>query len=377
MKKILVTLLTVSIVASLAGCNNSAGVSSGEVITDTSSSQTEENTTNQESISDTTTEQTTTTEAPTTTEPPTTTPAPTTTEPPTTTNPSQPTTFKDEETTVIKPVTYEGPIAANSFTEHGKVLNVYGDIDATDERVIKLQNTLLNYNKRISLVAWRKDGTKALSYNTNQTFFSACTIKIGFILQCCKVIDSGAVDENTLLTYEARHYHDGSGKIKKSEYGTQYSIKTLINLCLSISDNVAYKMLAEYFGTADYNAMVESLGCTSLKVKTIWASNAKAKDYIVIWNEVYDYLNSGAKMAPVLKDACTNTPFNYGTETLVGVDYSHKSGDNFGASAVYNDAGIVWEDNAYIYAVFTNSEGTSYDINTVDTAMEYVYELMK
>ena len=33
-----------------------------------------------------------------------------------------------------------------------------------------------------------------------------------------------------------------------------------------------------------------------------------------------------------LKNSCTNTPFNYGTKTLTGVDYSHKSGDNFGAS---------------------------------------------
>lgn len=288
------------------------------------------------------------------------------------------TSFSETETTSTESETIavEG-IAPDSFADHGKILNVYGDIDSADQRVTILQDTLLNYNKNISLIAWRKDGSRALSYNTGQTYFSACTVKIGFILYCCKAIDNGYVDENTLLTYESKHYHSGSGKLKNYAYGTQFDIKTLINLCLSISDNVAYKMLADYFGIDEYNAMVEDLGCNSLKVRTIWASNVKLKDYIVIWNEVYNYFNSDAKMAPVLKEACTNTPFNYGTETLEGVDYSHKSGDNFGTYAVYNDAGIVWEDNAYIYAVFTNSEGTSYDISTVNESMELVYELMK
>lgn len=297
--------------------------------------------------------------------------------PESTTTSEPPTTFRDSETTSIASIVTEGPIAPNSFGDHGKELIVYGDIDANDTRVLTLQDTLINYDKNISLIAWRKDGTRAVSYNTSQTYFSACTIKIGFILNCCRIIDSGAVDENTLLTYEEKHYHDGSGKIKNSEFGSQYDIKTLINLCLSISDNIAYEMLADYFGMTQYNAMIEALGCNSLKLKGIWASNVKVKDYIVIWNEVYNYFESGAKMSGPLKNACTNTPFNYGTETLDGIDYSHKSGDNFGASAVYNDAGIVWEDNSYIYAVFTNSEGTKYDIDTVNTAMDLVYQLMK
>lgn len=271
-----------------------------------------------------------------------------------------------------------GTITANSFEKHGKELKIYGDLSATDNRIIELESLLQSYSKKIGLVAWRKDGTRALSYNTSQSFFSACTIKAGFILNICKIIDSGAVSPDTLLTYEARHWHKGSGSIRYSAYGTKYTVSELIIKCLSISDNVAYKMLLEHFGLSTYNEMVTSLGCNSLKVSKMWAYTALPKDYIIIWNEIYDYLQSNTKMAPVLKEACTNTPFNYGTETLKeGVDYSHKSGDNFGAAAAYSDAGIVWEDNAYIYAVFTHSEGTPYDINLVDSCMELVYNLMK
>ncbi|MBQ3543953.1 MAG: serine hydrolase [Lachnospiraceae bacterium] len=263
-----------------------------------------------------------------------------------------------------------------SLQFHDKNVMVYGDINPNSEDVIKLQQTLQSYNKNISLAVWRTDNAKALTYNTNQTYFSACTIKIAYVLACCKVIDNGYADENTMLTYQERHYHQGSGKIRKSEYGTSYSIKDLINLSLSISDNVAYKMLLEHFGLQTYNSIVKSLGCNSLIINRMWGSRVNVNDYITLWNEVYNYFSSGAKMSEHLKNSCTNTPFNYGTKTLTNIDYSHKSGDNFGESAVYNDAGIVWGDNHYIYAVFTNSEGTSYDIQTVNTVMEMVHKIM-
>jgi beta-lactamase class A len=197
------------------------------------------------------------------------------------------------------------------------------------------------------------------------------------MLNVCKLIDQGVADENTMMTYEEKYYHRGSGRIRKNPYGAKYSLKTLVNLSLSISDNVAYKMLSAYFGRDEYNAYMDQLGCKSLKLNGMWASKANVRDYIKVWNEMYDYLVSDAKMAPVLKAACTNTDFNYGTETLAdGIDYSHKSGDNFGSAAAYNDAGIVWHDKAYIYAIFTNSEGTNYDIETVNSIMEIVYDIM-
>lgn len=372
-KKLLIpiTILTASLFCSCSQATSSANATINSNIQASVDSITTTTTAPQNTTDNSTTEEATTL-------PETTTPEPTTT-PETTTEPlKEPiTTFNPNISTTIAPIGMKGPIMANQFEDHGKTLNIYGDIDPNDERVKKLENTLQGYNKRISLAVWKKDGTKALSFNTQQTYFSACTIKAGYMLNVCKLIDKGVADENTLMTYQEKYYHRGSGQIRKNPYGSQYSLKTLINLALSISDNVAYKMLTAYFGHTEYNALMDELGCSSIKLSGMWASKAKVDDYIIIWNEIYEYVNSDAKMAQMLKAACTNTPFNYGTETLAsGIDYSHKSGDNFGSSAVYNDAGIVWADDAYIYAVFTNSEGQSNDIKTVNTAMEIVYDIM-
>ncbi len=366
-KKIVFTLITISTTILFFACSNPT------VSTEVESSN--EITTNEPSSEATTDSVETTTEETTTSEPTTeeTTTAEPTTQPPETTTKNP----EVETETYLPPVSFKGPVGADVFVDHGKTLNVYGDIDPNDERVRKLQEALQGYSKRISLAVWRKDGTKALSYNTQQTYFSACTIKMGYMLNVCKLIDQGVADENTLMAYQEKYYHRGSGVIRKGAYGTEYSLKRLINLALSISDNVAYKMLSAYFGREEYNTYMDQLGCNSIKLSGMWASKANVRDYIKIWNEAYDYFYSDGKMAAHLKESCTNTPFNYGTETLAeGIDYSHKSGDNFGASAVYNDAGIVWHDNAYIYAVFTNSEGTNYDITTVDNVMEIVYDII-
>ena len=97
---------------------------------------------------------------------------------------------------------------------------------------------------------------------------------------------------------------------------------------------------------------------------------------MVVWSEIYKYFCSDSPNAKMLKDACTNTKFNYGTKRVTEYDYSHKSGDNFGEFRAYNDAGIVWAEVPYVYVVLTRSEGTQYDRNTVDPAMEIVKKIM-
>lgn len=268
-------------------------------------------------------------------------------------------------------------LAASDLEDHGEEIRVYGDLTTDSEEVEELAQLLGEYDKNISIAVWKKDGTAALTYNTQQGYFSACTIKAAYVLYCCQQIDSGNADADTLLTYEEKHWHDGSGKIKDTEFGTQYTIRYLIQQTLTISDNVAYDMLYDYFGISGYNTMVEEMGCDTLQPSpTIWAYDVRATDYIVLWNAIYDYFETGTEMADLFYSSCKNTPFNYGTRTL-NVDYNHKSGDNFGEYPAYHDAGIVWSgSDTYVYAVFTNSEGEVTDETTIDRAMELAHGLM-
>ena len=257
-----------------------------------------------------------------------------------------------------------------------KNLYAYGDVNTKIAN--DLSNILKKYKNNISIACWRTDGSRAVLYNTEQTYFSACTIKMPVMYAYCKQMDAGNIDANKKLTYEARHYYGGSGEIRYQSYGTQYTTKHLIEKSISISDNVAYVMLLKEYGKDAMNTMVKQLDCDSVAFSSDskWAKNMNARDLMVVWSEVYKYLCGNSENAKMLKDACTNTDFNYGTETITEYDYSHKSGDNFGEFRAYHDAGIVWSDVPYVYVVLTRSEGTAYDRNTVDAAMELVKEIM-
>jgi len=125
----------------------------------------------------------------------------------------------------------------------GRNITTYGEFD--QEKIEDLKKILDAYNKNISVAAYSLDGSKAIVYNGNQEYFSACTVKIPWMIYLCREIDAGRVDKDTVITYEEKHYHKGSGTIRKGSYGDQYTIEELINLCLSISDNVAYEMLVK------------------------------------------------------------------------------------------------------------------------------------
>ncbi len=277
---------------------------------------------------------------------------------------------QEPEEPVDKPIS---PMDVNSLGTAGTDVVAVG-ID--EEKIQELDALLDSVGKPISLAVWSSDGQKVILYNTEQTYFSACTIKVPWMLCLCKGIDSGKYNKDTVLTYEQRHFHEGSGNIRKGNFGDTYTVEQLLKLCLSISDNVAYEMLVEYIGRSDFNAFTAQLGYQSFQLRSgsIWSSNSVVKDYVGIWNEVYKYIQEGTVGAGLFKKGCTNTPFGYGVKTLTGADYSHKSGDNFPPNAVYNDAGIVWAQTPYIYAMFSKSDESAAEIAAINKAMSIVHE---
>lgn len=273
-----------------------------------------------------------------------------------------------------EPTETPSPMNVNDLGKAGKDIVAVGVDPSRAKEIDALFDSL---GKSISLAVWSRDGKKVLLYNTEQQYFSACTVKVPWMLYLCKGIDSGKYSKDTVLTYEKRHYHKGSGTIRKGEYGDTYTVEKLINLCLSISDNVAFEMLVEQIDRKDFNAFTKQLGYQSFNIRagSVWSNNSVVKDYVGIWNEVYKYFEEDTVGSRLMKKSCTNTPFAYGVLTLKGTTYSHKSGDNFPPNSVYNDAGIVWAESPYIYAMFSKSDENKEEVAKINQAMTIVHEL--
>ena len=275
-----------------------------------------------------------------------------------------------------EPVVVIPTITLNELPENGDSVFLFG-IDEQDENVQIIMDTLRTYPHAFSFSAYSIDGTKAMAYNTIHSYFSACTVKAGYALHCCLMLDAGKESKDTELEYTSINYRIGSGKIKKSPYGTKYTIEYLINQSLFISDNVAYDMLKRHFGTGTYNALVTSIGADSLKLRdtSLWAQ-AKPNDLVRMWYRIYEYLVSNNEHVSVMREACTNSLYAYGVEMLSGIDYSHKSGDNYEPNAAEHDAGIVWlEDGPYIYCFMNNTEGKGEDGKVITTVMSALHTI--
>ena len=261
-------------------------------------------------------------------------------------------------------------------------IQLYGNIDLNNPETVaaleQIHQLLSNYDKDIAFCAYSLDGSRAIAYNCEEKYFSACTIKASYMLYCCLAIEEGLVSPDDTMAYDKEKYHHGgSGQIKNAEDGTVYTIRELIRLSLRYSDNIAYKMLVAYFGKDGYNNFVEELGVSRLRlssstsVSTVWNHNMNTRDLCIIWRELYFYFASETEMAKLYKNACTNTPYNYATKYLTE-DYTHKSGDRFAPDPVYNDGAIVWKNTPYVVATLNGSEGEEVDEYVVATIVKLI-----
>lgn len=268
------------------------------------------------------------------------------------------------------------------ITDCARDIQVYGNLQSDNyaDALSELEEILDGYSREISLTVYSLDNSKALCYNTQSRMFCACTVKAAYCLYCFEQIEKRGISLDTEMVYEQKHYESGTGDIQYSSFDSVYPMKTVIDKCMGISDNAAYLMLVDYFGSEGYNSWITALGCDSLRIKpTVWSLNASSKDLALIWRRIYEYFNTQSEYAKVFYEACTNTAGNYATAALEGVDYSHKQGHNYsGDWHSYSDAGIVWKDDSpYIISVLTNAPGpSSYDAAIMADIINIVhYEL--
>lgn len=257
-------------------------------------------------------------------------------------------------------------------------LEVFGDIDPDDPETAaamqEIADMMKKYTKTTGFFGYSLDGKRAVAFNCENEFFSACTVKTGFILYCCLAIDQGMADKDTVMYYKEKYYHGGSGYIKNCEYGTSFTLERLIYLALNVSDNIAYEMLTAYFGHDGYNQMITDLGCERLTLgRSIWSYSMNAHDLAIIWRELYFYFQSNSYMANLYQKATYNTKYNYGSKAL-SWNYNHKSGDSQASHPVINDGSIIWADEPYVFTILNSSMGDHADETIVATLAKIVDE---
>lgn len=140
------------------------------------------------------------------------------------------------------------------------------DIKKTDnsqkfnEYCQKMQSIVDDYPFDCSVIVYSMDNGEIFSHNTNEKMYAASTIKLAYAYFCCTQIENGVHSLEETITYTPEVYSDGSGEIQYMHYGTQLSVKQLLEYTMKYSDNVGYNMLIRIFGTDGFNRMMQDWG---------------------------------------------------------------------------------------------------------------------
>jgi len=197
-------------------------------------------------------------------------------------------------------------------------------------------------------------------YNGDVIFDSASIIKAPMALSILQAVeaDPEKYDLTEKIVYEESMYQKGSGSIKNSEIGKEYTFLELFEYMLDESDNVAFYQIKDKFGYSFLRAFATEHKLDSMR-RTL--AEISAKDAGKVMLEIYNYINGENEYSELVYESmCESShtvliPYAVRSKTTI-----HKYGWDTDA---YHDMAVVYDEHPYIVVVLSNFDqgGTEID----------------
>jgi len=183
-------------------------------------------------------------------------------------------------------------------------------------------------------------------WNENTIYHSASTVKAAY---CLYLTESGA-DLDRRIPFTSVTGKSASGKLTAESIGKEFTVDELIRYTIRSSDNQAYKLLFDTFGTEDYNRYVASIDAVGLSLSpdSEWAF-CSPKELSSVMLRAY----SSGELTSSLIDHLKNTEYNAQITAGTSFETAHKYGYN-GKKTGFHDTAIVYAENRpYVLTIMT------------------------
>jgi beta-lactamase class A len=232
---------------------------------------------------------------------------------------------------------------------------------------------LFNLQMQLSLAAAHAPGRVGIAVedlatgmesgvNASVSLPAASTIKIPVMVEVFKQMEAGSIDLGTVVHLEDRDRDWGWGDMADAPSGTKRTVKALLWLMITRSDNTATNELIRLVGRAHINATMAGLGLSHTRLgdyirsqtDTIrYALRTSPHDMLRLLDEIArDQLVdewSSKEMLTILEGQTHNGLLP--VPLPQGVRIAHKTGS---LHDTLNDVGIVYQDGEpYVIAVMT------------------------
>lgn len=171
---------------------------------------------------------------------------------------------------------------------------------------------------------------------------------------------------NTIFTLTKDNVCQGSGLIKDSEEGTEYTHSELFMHLLKYSDETAYNALKTAYGTVLQNNMLTNIGTQIMKTDP---ANATAYDLSLVMKEIYDFCKSDAEYSSLMRNSLNESVHNVMIKGgIPNKEVVHEYGWENGA---YHDMAVVYDTHPYVLVIMTDMSSGGDEVN------KYIQDISK
>ncbi len=217
-------------------------------------------------------------------------------------------------------------------------------LDTLDKRIRTFVGDNIN---KFGMVYYDINSKKSIEINADKQFAAASTIKIPINMLMYDMIQDKKININEQLKYDKVDFEDGAGVLQGKDLSSPIAIKTLSDVSIIYSDNIAINMLLRKVGNENrYNYIEKIVGHPVAHE----GNNITPKDSSKILERLYSNPNDN-KYYSAMIETMKNTEYHDRIDKYIPQKIvAHKIGD---FAPYVNDTAIVCKDNPYILVVFT------------------------
>ena len=235
----------------------------------------------------------------------------------------------------------------------------------SDDLQKKLDKIYNSYNFTVGWGVYDISGGSAklvAGKNADKSFQSNCTIKSAMMFCICRMMDAGELSLSTKLPVDKNslHYTDFP------ELSGKYSVRSLLNKMVKVSNNAAYEVLLRYVTKEKFNAFLSSIGSGTQVASYNYMGSCTPNNRAIEWYALYKYCHSGAEHASFAWNLVRHS-FNSPIRTALVRPVAHKAGW-YTADGTAADCAVVKsrDGGCYLMVIFTKNNGSgAYELGLI------------
>lgn len=241
----------------------------------------------------------------------------------------------------------------NLPSQSGSALSTFGSYTMSAGVRNRLNSAISNFTRigrRVGFYVVDLSNGKGIYYNSNNSFYSASTIKGPYVV---------SLNENV----------PGSATVSGG----------LMRSAIKVSDNNAYLSLRRTYGSGPFTYWVKAAGCSGVNTSRNY-TDLTPRQLAQMWAKSYEYFYSGKPNSTFCRDLFTGTLNSPISNTLKSKCTVYSKAGWIGEGGYYNvqnDGGIVMRNgHPYVVVILSTAYGRLDYMNTLVSAIDAAHEEM-